>query len=187
MDRPYTRLTEADYDTKLREIGNYLWELEQELLTADTAQDEAKALQVHQKISSLAAKADQYFEVPGEHRLLAAYVSGLGLRIIAQWVDASDRFLQVLKLSPTNGEAWLELSWCLAETGHWEECEMAARRGTEFFPETGAVWGNLALALEKLGRFSEALAAVRTALRLDPQDPRCQDLLTRLEAAGTVA
>ena len=41
MDLPYTHLTEADYDTKLREIGNYLWELEQELLTADAAQDAA--------------------------------------------------------------------------------------------------------------------------------------------------
>jgi len=127
MDLPYTHLTEADYDTKLREIGNYLWELEQELLTADAAQDEAKALQVHEKISRLTAKADRFFEVPGEHRLLAAYVSGLGLRIIGQWADASDRFLRVLKLSPANGEAWLELSWCLAETEHWEECEMAAR------------------------------------------------------------
>ena len=183
MDRPYARLTEADYDTKLREIGNYLWELEQELLTADAAQDEATAVQIHEKISKLAGKADKFFEVPGAHQWLAAYVSGLGLRIIGQWADASDRFLRVLKLSPTNGEAWLELSWCLAETEHWEECEMAARRGTEFFPETGAVWGNLALALEKLGRSTEALSAVRTAVRLDPQDPRCQDLLKRLEDA----
>jgi Flp pilus assembly protein TadD len=183
MDRPYTHLTNDDYDTKLREMGNYLWALEQELLAADTGQDEAKAPQkIQQKISSLAAKADEFFEIPGQHRFLAAYVTGLALRMIGQWSDASDRFLRVLKLSPTNGDAWLELSWCLAETGHWEECEMAARRGTEFFPETGAVWGNLALALEKLGRSSEALSAVRTALRLDPQDPRCQDLLNRLEA-----
>jgi Flp pilus assembly protein TadD len=185
MDRPYTRLTEDDYDTKLREMGNYLWELEQELLTADSGQAEPKGPKVQQKISSLAAKADEFFETPGEHQILAAFVAGLGLRMIGQWGEAIDRFLRVLKLSPTNGEAWLELSWCLAETGHWEECEMAARRGTEFFPETGAVWGNLALALEKLGRFSEALSTVRTALRLDPQDPRCQDLSSRLEAKDT--
>ncbi len=187
MDRHYTHLTDTDYDTKLREMGNYLWELEQELLTADASQDEAKARQVHQKISRLAAKADRFFEVPGQHRLLAAYVSGLGLRIIGQYSEASDRFLSVLKLSPTNGEAWLELSWCLAETEHWEECEMAVRRGTEFFPETGAVWGNLALALEKLGRSAEALTAVHTALRLDPQDTRSQELLARLEAKDAVA
>ena len=185
MDGPYTRLTEADYDTKLREMGNYLWELEQELITTDARQDETTAGQVHQKISRLAAKADRFFGVPGKHQLLAAYVSGLGLRMIGQWADASDRFLNVLKLSPTNGEAWLELSWCLAETEHWEECEMAARRGTEFFPETGAVWGNLALALEKLGRAAEALTAVHTALRLDPQDTRSKELLARLEAGDT--
>src|SRR5260370_39684437 len=129
MDLPYTHLTEADYDTKLREIGNYLWELEQELLTADAAQDEAKALQVHEKISSLTAKADRFFEVPGEHRLLAAYVSGLGLRIIGQWADASDRFLRVLKLSPANPEASLELSWCLAESQHSEQCAVAPPQG----------------------------------------------------------
>ena len=107
--------------------------------------------------------------------------------MLGQWTDASDRFLTVLKLSPTNGEAWLELSWCLAETEHWEECEMAARRGTEFFPETGAVWGNLALALEKLGRSAEALTTVHTALRLDPQDTRSQELLAHLEAKDTLA
>src|SRR5260221_13512706 len=105
---------------------------------------------------------------------------------MGQWADASDRFLGLLKLSPANGEAWLELSWCLAETEHWEECEMAARRGTEFFRETGTGWGNLALALAKLGRFSEALSPVRTALRLDPQDPRCQHLLTRRAAPDTL-
>ena len=185
MDGPYTHLTEADYDAKLREMGNYLWDLEQKLLTADARQDETTARQVQQKISSLAANADRFFEVPGQHQLLAAYVSGLGLRMIGQWADASDRFLNVLKLSPTNGEAWLELSWCLAETEHWEECEMAARRGTEFFPETGAVWGNLALALEKLGRTAEARTTVQTALRLDPKDARSQELLARLEVKDT--
>jgi tetratricopeptide (TPR) repeat protein len=182
MDTPYTRLTEADYDTKLREMGNYLWELEQELLMADSRQDEATAEQAYQKISSLAATADRYFEIPGGHQELAAYVSGLALRMTGQWADASDRFLNVLKLSPINGEAWLELSWCLAETEHWEECEMAARRGTELFPDTGAVWGNLALALDKLGRTSEAFTAVQNAVRLDPQDERSQELLARLEA-----
>ncbi len=43
-----------------------------------------------------------------------------------------------------NGEAWLELTWCLAELGRWEECELAARKSTEIFPKTAASWGNLA-------------------------------------------
>jgi tetratricopeptide (TPR) repeat protein len=184
MEGPYTRLTEADYDTKLREIGNYLWELEQELLLADAHQDEAAAKRAEEKISHLTAKADRFFQISGAHQSLAAYVSGLGRRIIGDWPGATDRFLRVLDLSPTSGEAWLELSWCLAETENWEECEMAARRGTEFFPDMGAVWGNLAFALEKLGRSAESLSAVRTALQLDPQDARCQELLDRLEASG---
>ena len=187
MERPYSCLTEADYDTKLREIGNYLWELEQELLTADARREEALVKRLQQKISDLAGRADRFFEVQGGHSSLAAYVAGLGLRIIGDWPAATDRFLKVLELSPTNGDAWLELSWCLAETENWAECEMAARRGTEFFPETGAVWGNLAFALEKLGRPDEALSAARTALRLDPDDARCQELRSRLEAKDELA
>jgi Flp pilus assembly protein TadD len=71
-----------------------------------------------------------------------------------------------------NGEAWLELTWCLAELGRWEECEMAARKSTEIFPKTAASWGNLALALSRVGRRSEALDAIQRAIQLDPADAR---------------
>jgi tetratricopeptide (TPR) repeat protein len=179
-NQPYTRLTDTDYNTKLREIGNYLWSLEQELLGAVSRQDEILANQLEQKIASLVTTADRFFAIPGKHRSLAAYVAGLGLRIIGNWADATNRFLNVLELSPMNGEAWLELSWCLAEAGNWSECEMAARKGTEFFPETGAVWGNLAIALENLGRSEAALSAAQTALRFDPQDTRSRALVDRL-------
>jgi Flp pilus assembly protein TadD len=184
-NQPYTRLTDADYDTKLREMGNYLWTLEQDLLDAASRQDEMRLNQLEQKISSLVATADRFFAVPGNHRSLAAYVAGLGLRMIGNWAGATDRFLNVLELSPMNGEAWLELSWCLAEAGNWQECEMAARKGTEFFPETGAAWGNLAIALENLGRSEEALSAAKTAIRLDPRDTRPGGLIDRLEKGGS--
>jgi Flp pilus assembly protein TadD len=78
----------------------------------------------------------------------------------------------VVQLSPLNGEAWLELTWCLAELGRWEECEMAARKSVEIFPNTAASWGNLALALSKLERMSEAKKAIRHAIHLEPTDPR---------------
>ena len=178
--QPYTHLTDADYDSKLREMGNYLWTLEQDLLAAASRQDETLTNQVEQRISRLVATADRFFTVPGRHRSLAAYVAGLGLRMIGNWADATNRFLRVLELSPLNAEAWLELSWCLAEAGNWQECELAARKGTEFFPETGAVWGNLAIALDNLGRSDEALSAAQTALRFDPQDTRSKGLVDRL-------
>jgi tetratricopeptide (TPR) repeat protein len=178
--QPYTHLTDADYDHKLREMGNYLWTLEQDLLGAAARQDETLANQLEQKISSLVATADRFFAISGNHQSLAAYVAGLGLRIIGNWTGAADRFLRVLELSPRNGEAWLELSWCLAEAGNWQECELAARKGAEFFPETGAVWGNLAIALDNLGRSEEALSAAQAALRLDAQDTRSKALVDRL-------
>jgi len=183
-NRPYTHLTDADYDTKLREMGNYLWTLEQEILAAAARQDEALVNRLQQKIYGLVVAADGFFSAPGKHQSLAAYVSGLGLRMIGNWREATDRFLNVLELSPLNAEAWLELSWCLAETGNWQECEMAARKGTEFFPETGAAWGNLAIALEHLDRGEEALSAAQTALRLDPQDARSRVLVDRLSGAA---
>ena len=92
--------------------------------------------------------------------------------MIRRWQEATDHFLRVVQLSPMNGEAWLELTWCLAELGRWEECEMAARKSVEIFPDTAASWGNLALALSKIERMSEAKRAIRRAIHLEPTDPR---------------
>jgi len=89
-----------------------------------------------------------------------------------RWSEATDHFLRVLRLSPMNGEAWLELTWCLAELGRWEECEMAARKSVEIFPSTAASWGNLALAFSKLEKKKEATEAIRRAIQLEPTDPR---------------
>jgi Flp pilus assembly protein TadD len=92
--------------------------------------------------------------------------------MIRRWLEATDHFLRVVQLSPRNGEAWLELTWCLAELGRWEECEIAARKSVEIFPNTAASWGNLALALSRLGRTSQAKDAIQRAIHLEPTDPR---------------
>jgi Flp pilus assembly protein TadD len=165
-------LTDADYDNKLREMGNYLWDLEQQ---ADLASAEGKPAvvdQIESKILRQAERARTLFEIGGSHRVLAAFVAGLGYRMVRRWSDATDHFLTVVELSPMNGEAWLELTWCLAELGRWEECEFAARKSTEIFPNTAASWGNLALALSWIGRSSEAKDAIRRAIQLDPADGR---------------
>jgi Flp pilus assembly protein TadD len=168
----YTGLTDADYDEKLREMGNYLWELEQE---ADLASAEGRVTRVEEieaKILGLAERAHAFLAIAGSHQVLAAYVAGLAYRMTKRWPEATDHFRSVLQLSPTNGEAWLELTWCLAELGRWEECEMAARKSVEIFPNTAASWGNLALALSKLERKIEAKEAIRRAIVLEPADPR---------------
>jgi tetratricopeptide (TPR) repeat protein len=165
-------LTDSDYDEKLREMGNYLWDLEQQADLASAEGRQTCVQELEAKILRQAERAHDFFQMPGSHRVLAAFVSGLGYRMTRHWQEATERFLTVIQLSPMNGEAWLELTWCLAELERWEECEMAARKTVEIFPKTAASWGNLALALGKLDRKREAREAIRRAIRLEPADPR---------------
>jgi tetratricopeptide (TPR) repeat protein len=168
----YPGLTDADYDEKLREMGNYLWDLEQAADLASAEGRQARVEEIEAKIRHQAERAHAFLQIAGNHQVLAAFVTGLGYRMTKCWPEATDHFLRVVQLSPMNGEAWLELTWCLAELGRWEECEMAARKSVEIFPGTAASWGNLALALSKLERRSEAKEAIRNAIRLEPSDPR---------------
>jgi Flp pilus assembly protein TadD len=168
----YAGLTDADYDNKLREMGNYLWDLEHQADLASAEKRPALVDEIESKILRQAERARALLELEGSHRILAAFVAGLGYRMIRRWSEATDHFLTVVELSPMNGEAWLELTWCLAELGRWEECEMAARKSTEIFPDTAASWGNLALALSKIGRRTEAKDAIQRAIQLDPADER---------------
>jgi tetratricopeptide (TPR) repeat protein len=173
----YNGLSSADYDEKLREIGNYLWDLEQEADLASAHGNQALVDQIEAKILTQAKRAESFLQIQGDHQVVAAYVAGLGYRMVRRWSEATDHFLSVLEQSPVNGEAWLELTWCLAEQGKWPECEMAARKSTEIFPNTTASWGNLAMALNQLGRTSEAGEAIRRAIELDPTEPRNQEIL----------
>jgi tetratricopeptide (TPR) repeat protein len=165
-------LTEGDFDEKLREMGNYLWDLEQEADRASAEGLPALAEELETKILRQAERAQTFLQFAGRHQILAAFVAGLGFRMIRRWLEATDHFLRVVQLSPRNGEAWLELTWCLAELGRWEECEIAARKSVEIFPNTAASWGNLALALSRLGRTSEVKEAIQRAIHLEPTDPR---------------
>jgi Flp pilus assembly protein TadD len=168
----YLGLTDADYDEKLREMGNYLWDLEQEADLASAHGRQALVEEIEAKILYQSKRSHAFLQIGGSHQALAAFVAGLGYRMIRRWSEATDHFLHVLELSPMNGEAWLELTWCLAELGRWEECEMAATKAVELFPDTAASWGNLALAYGKLGKKKEAKAAIRRAVQLEPTDPR---------------
>jgi tetratricopeptide (TPR) repeat protein len=180
----YLGLTAADYDEKLREMGNYLWDLEQEADLASAEGQLALVGEIESKILKQAERAHGFLQIAGSHQVLAAFVAGLGYRMIKRWSDATDHFFSVLQLSPTNGEAWLEVTWCLAELGRWDECEMAARRTVEIFPDTAASWGNLALALSNLGRQKEAQEAVRRAIELEPTDPRNRTIEEQIASSG---
>jgi Flp pilus assembly protein TadD len=178
----YTRLTEEDYDRKLREMGNYLWELEQEADLASQKGDESAVAQREAQIQRIGAKAYAFSQITRHHQPLAFYVAGLASRMVRQWETAVARFFDVLEITPTNGEAWLELTWCLAEMGKWEESEMAARKSIELMPNSGAPWSNLAIALHRLSRVTEAEAAIKRALDLEPNDIRNQAILEQIRS-----
>jgi Flp pilus assembly protein TadD len=178
----YTRLTEEDYDGKLREMGNYLWELEQRADLASQRGDGSAVAEREAQIRRIGEKAYAFSQIAGYHRALALYVAGLASRMVRQWETAVARFLEVVQITPTNGEAWLELTWCLAEMGKWKESEMAARKSTEFMPNSGAPWSNLAVALRRLGRVTEAETAIKKALDLEPNDPRNQGILEMIRS-----
>ena len=155
--------------------------LEQEADLASAEGRQALVEEIEAKILAQAERAQSFLKIVGKHQVLAAFVADIGYRMTRRWSEATDHFGSVLQCSPTNGEAWLELTWCLAELGRWEECELAARKSVEIFPNTAASWGNLALALCKLERKSEAKEAIRRAIQLEPSDLRNRAIEVEIE------
>jgi tetratricopeptide (TPR) repeat protein len=180
-------LSDSDYDEKLREMGNYLWDLEQQADLASAHGEQSLVDELEDKILRQAERARTFLQLRGGHHWLAAFVAGLGFRMIRRWQEAVDQFLTVLELSPMNGEAWLELSLCLAELNRWDDCEIAARKSAEIFPDNAAPWGNLAFALSKLGKTEEAIVAINRAMELEPGDPRNKIIRASIPGGTTSA
>ncbi len=172
--------TPKDYDEKLREMGNYLFTLDQDGDAAHREADAALVAEIEKEIERLARKADHFTKVDGPHFILASLVKGLALRMLKRWEEASEAFLDVLDENPINGEAWLELTWCLGEQGKWDEARMAAEKGTEIYPDVSAAWGNLGHVFIQLGDKKAASAALQKAVQLDPQDLRNHELLGQI-------
>ena len=181
---PYTHLTERDYDQQLREMGNYLWDLEQAADVATAQGTSVDVQQIEDKIRRLGERATRFAGVEGSHRYLASYIAGLAHRMTREWAIAITWFEQVVQAQPGNGDAWLELTWCLAELRDWPRCIHAARQTTRLYPQAGAAWGNLALALRSAGDLPGAQAALQRALALDPQDARNRELAAQLQVSG---
>jgi len=57
----------ADYDEKLREMGNYLWSLEQQADLASAHGDQARVDQLEEKILAQARQAELFLKIPGPH------------------------------------------------------------------------------------------------------------------------
>ncbi len=175
--------TPGDYDEKLREMGNYLFTLDQEGDIAYREGDLEKVQSIEHEIERLAQRASHFARVDGPHIILATLIKGLALRMLKRWEEASTAFLDVLEDNPINGEAWLELTWCLGEQEKWQEARMAAEKGTEIFPDVSAAWGNLGYVLIQLGEKEKASIILNKAVALDPKDLRNHELLGQINIA----
>src|SRR5215469_17474653 len=109
------QISDADYDEKLREIGNYLWDLEQSADMSSARGEKERVAELEASMLRQAERAKAFSLIRGNHQSLAAFVAGLGYRMVRRWQEAADQFHTVLESWPDNGEAWLELSWCMAE------------------------------------------------------------------------
>jgi tetratricopeptide (TPR) repeat protein len=181
---PYTRLSEQDFDQKLREMGNHLWDLEQAADVASAHEQSGEVERLESKIREVGQKAAGLAAQPGAHSLLAAYVAGLAARMTRDWRSAAGWFERVVAAHSDNGDAWLELTWCLAELQEWSRCVDAARQATRLYPEASAGWGNLALALRSAGDLAGARRSLARALALDPNEPRNLRLRDELGVEG---
>jgi tetratricopeptide (TPR) repeat protein len=77
---------------------------------------------------------------------------------VAQHVRRQRRNLRAC--SALYRDAWLELTWTLAELGRAGEAETAARRAVDINNKSAAAHANLATTLLRQGRPEEALPAI---------------------------
>lgn len=85
-----------------------------------------------------------------------------------------------LKANPADAEGWRMLGWSFFETGRFAESATAYKKATQLKPDNADYWSSLGEALVLAGSGdvpSDASAAFRKALSLDPKDPRSRYFL----------
>lgn len=141
----------------------------------------------------------------GAHRLLSRmYASNSGLqrgKLDQQYVvKAIAELREVARLEPTDAEAWALLGefylateqaeqaidaltrWAAAPATTETRFYQAITNGRELSPDSAAA--RLGEALLKAGRANEAVAAIRRAISLDPENKNYLDLLSKAIEAG---
>jgi cytochrome c-type biogenesis protein CcmH len=81
-----------------------------------------------------------------------------------------------LKANPNDPEGWRMLGWSFFETGKFAEAALAYQKATQLAPKNAEYWSSLGEALVLAGSGekipTDASAAFRKALAIDPKDPR---------------
>lgn len=94
---------------------------------------------------------------------------GIALASEGKLDQAIEKFNEALKVKPLF-EAYANLAGVMNQMKRYADAEGFARKAIELQPLGGQSWNNLAISLYYRGKAAEAVQALETAVRLNPQD-----------------
>lgn len=95
--------------------------------------------------------------------------TGNRLRDARQFARAVESYDRAIDLDPDHARAFSQRGQCLLSLGREAEAIASCTHATVLTPEQSGVWASLGRVFERTGKFGLALAAYRTAYRLDPE------------------
>lgn len=121
---------------------------------------------------SLPTSFEETPEAPGEPTL-EPDLRGLTAAALEDWArgdfsGAEDKFRTILVFRPNNAVALSHLGALLHHRGDYKSAELMFRKQTQFYPGDPNAFLNLATVLAKQNKLSEALAASKQSIALDP-------------------
>jgi len=96
--------------------------------------------------------------------------------------SALEHFSKALDTNPRLAGSALNAGVCLMKTGDFAGAEKMFARVTRLQPENFQAWVNRSLALQQLGKTSKACDSMEEALRLNPGNPRLQQILREMQS-----
>lgn len=99
--------------------------------------------------------------------------------------EAIARLQEAVRIDPDYLQAYLELDYCLKNTGRFAEATQALKQALRLDPKSGPTYAALAEVQIRQKDYAEAIINYRKALSLgDYREPSYQNLITALDATG---
>lgn len=96
-----------------------------------------------------------------EPRLLLAMVYQARL---LEYEKAVEEYRKVIKIDPSNVEAYVGIAWCFPHAGTAEEALEALQKATELQPNSGDICGNVAMIYHYTGEYEKELEWLEKAV-----------------------